>query len=83
MAADHNTNQCLEKHWACLVLEKAIYIYIYACFHPVCGKALGMFGFGKDHAFASFWKRASCVSASGFGKDYLLAASLCTVLKAR
>ena len=64
MAAGHN-NQCLEKHWACLVLEKAIYIY--ACFHAVFGKALGIL---EDYAFASFWKRASCASASGFGKDY-------------
>ena len=72
MAADHNSNQCLEKHWAYWFWKRP-YIYIYACFHPVFGKALGIL---KDFAFASFGKRASRwfwkrLLAGGFGKDNL------------
>ena len=58
MAADHNTNQCLQKHWACLVLEKAIYIYMpvsiqrlekhWACL--VLEKTMHLLVFGKGLA---------------------------------
>ena len=63
MAAD----QCLEKHWACLVLELVLEK------DWLCEEGPG--GFGKTTS-RWFWKR---LLAGGFGKDYLQAGSLCTV----
>ena len=54
MAAGHN-NQCLEKHWACLVLEKAIYIYMLVSMqclekHWAYWKTMHLLVFGKGLA---------------------------------
>ena len=55
MAADHNTNQCLEKHGACLVLVKTMHLLAF-------GKGLAVFQQAvlekttcRQRAFVQFW----------------------------
>ena len=59
MATDHNSKQCLKKHWACLVLEKTIHLIF-------LGKGLAVW---KQLVLEKTTCKNCFVTTIGFGKD--------------